>query len=275
MNFLPKPLLLMIASLLNGTNTCNLRLACKKCSFIPLNRFRLKIPNVLVPPGTYNYINYTGNDYEKNLRDCTIKKLYISGNYPEKFHHSTIIKKIAYMHIYISFRVNKEFKSPEFYKLEDQLYGSSSNGKNLYLTLEQYENVEEKKITDFKKIIAVGNHEFLDSRIKKLVIGNMGNLNLQHLKNLNSLKILGFKSQWIYPDNLKKLTITKVSVDKLFGLPHGLEKLKICGCGLNLIQSLVLPPALKLLKLVIEKNLDGSFKIHDPSSNLRLIIKYI
>jgi hypothetical protein len=290
MDSLYKILIYLIASYLPARWVLALRLVCKKFSTIPLNRFRLIIKEGILPPGEYYYVTYTGNDYNRALFGCTIRKLYLP-YYPKFIFHPSIsvgilVTKSDASHM----NAGKKIIHTNFRKLLIPISGNYQDcciggapgfykKKNFYTTSLWSGSYPQKKITDFKKIIITQYlpeiHEWFACDIKKLHICNNIGGDIQLFKNLTYLKWghFNYETKITLPAGILKLTIYGYLDNRglPFDLPPKLEKLKIKNCSAEILDSLVIPSTLKLFKISLSGNAQS---ICVPNGNFRFIVKF-
>ena len=134
LEFLPLCLIYYIVSFLNATNTLALRIVCKKLSKIPINNFRLGIYGLLTP-GIYDHVTYRGSNPLYDLKNCTIRKLWLTNpGYPlsPSTKVSVLIVHMEFWSIYshpkmISYNFHGAIRHTNYSKPRHTNYGLVSN----------------------------------------------------------------------------------------------------------------------------------------------------
>jgi hypothetical protein len=285
-DLLPLCLIYYFALYLNATNTCALRLVCKKFSKIPLNRFRLLI-NGKLPSGEYYYITYNGIYPHLDLKNCTIRKLWLK--IPQitlcpSTKVFTLVVNSSYWCLHCHPRMrdsslnhninNNKTHLNKCYVLGE--YGYARIGKNLTVTSYNGKPYPPEYISKFKKVKTTD--ENLDiSNIKKLHVSYCEDLVLKNSTQLTFLELSYADDEVILPPNLRTLKLThcytsiKSRLQTLEKLPEKLEKLKIKTANANVINSLIIPRSLRWFKLIIPRTL----KIYIPNISAELNIRFI
>jgi hypothetical protein len=166
------------------------------------------------------------------------------------------------------------------------------NGRNLYMPDSSSfgfnsKTAVNKTITDFRKVTIREETQYIDQRIKKLVIRNYIKADLTNLINLTHLYLYFVKGLThiengkeiivLFPPNLKVLKLNFSSHKNIGPLPNNLKKLKLKYCNPEVFNTIKLPPSVDWYKITTTNDQKKNYICNPRSenSNLTYICKYV